>query len=232
TVNGTLTAAPPGVVTVIGPSVAPAGTRVTIWVAVFEMMSAGTPLNVTPAPKKSVPVIVTSWATEPPDGEKLVTVGAGRLTTIVATRELFERFGSVTEQLTVAVSVTTPPQPVTKISGNPSPLRLPTAIELGPKDPHRKSVLLKVGFAVPVGVVLRNVETVPLPLPTTKSGFPSLLTSPTASGIWKFFPAPSMSCGCGPTVNCPGCNESPSRSVTALPATLPVATTRSGRPSP
>ena len=48
TVKGpVLVAEPVGVVTVIGPDAAPAGTVVTIRVAVAEITAAGTPLNVT-----------------------------------------------------------------------------------------------------------------------------------------------------------------------------------------
>jgi hypothetical protein len=61
-----LVAVPPGVVTVMGPVVAPAGTVAVICVFEFTVKLAEVPLNVTAvAPVKPVPVI----ATEVPTGD-------------------------------------------------------------------------------------------------------------------------------------------------------------------
>src|SRR6185503_16026541 len=74
-----LVAVPPGVVTLTGPVVAPAGT--VAWIAEAEVtvkLAALTPLNRTAvAPVKFVPVIVTLVPTGPLVGVKLVIVGAG-----------------------------------------------------------------------------------------------------------------------------------------------------------
>ena len=57
--------------------VAPAGTFVTICVAVFDVIVALTPLNFTEvAPVRFVPVIVTEVPTEPAVGANEVIVGA------------------------------------------------------------------------------------------------------------------------------------------------------------
>src|SRR5207244_2226465 len=73
-----LVAVPPGVVTRIGPVVAPAGTSARIEVAESTMKPALTVLKVTAvAPVKLVPVIVTIVPAGPLVGEKLVIVGAG-----------------------------------------------------------------------------------------------------------------------------------------------------------
>jgi hypothetical protein len=73
-----LVAVPPGVVTLTGPVVAPAGTIA--WIAVSEatVKVAPTPLNATAvAPVKLVPLIVTLVPTGPLVGAKLVIVGGG-----------------------------------------------------------------------------------------------------------------------------------------------------------
>ena len=74
-----LVAVPPGVVTLIGPVVAIAGT---VAVSVVDSntlkLIALAPLNITAvAPVKSVPVMVTLVPTGPLVGAKLVMVGAG-----------------------------------------------------------------------------------------------------------------------------------------------------------
>src|SRR5438093_1494124 len=72
-----LVAVPPGVVTLIGPVVAPLGTVADIVVAELTEKFALVPLKVTAvAPAKFVPVIVTPLPTEPLVGLKLVIVGA------------------------------------------------------------------------------------------------------------------------------------------------------------
>src|SRR5262249_42201746 len=69
-------AAPPGVITVTGPVVAPAGTVVLIVVALVTDAGAATPLNFTVLPPtKVVPVIVTLVPTAPLSGVRLSIVG-------------------------------------------------------------------------------------------------------------------------------------------------------------
>jgi hypothetical protein len=71
-----LVAAPPGVVTLIGPEVAAAGTVARIEVAEVTVKLAVTPLKLTLlAPPKLVPLIRTLVPTAPLVGAKLVTVG-------------------------------------------------------------------------------------------------------------------------------------------------------------
>ena len=71
-----LASVPPGVVTLIVPSVAPAGTVVVMVVALFVRMEAAVPLNETPvAPARLVPLIVTAVPTGPLVGVKLLTTG-------------------------------------------------------------------------------------------------------------------------------------------------------------
>ena len=70
-------AVPPGVVTLSGPAVAPAGTVAWIAVAEVTVKLALNPLNATAvAPVNSVPLIVTLVPTGPLVGAKLVIVGA------------------------------------------------------------------------------------------------------------------------------------------------------------
>src|SRR5258705_744035 len=72
-----LVAVPPGVATVSGPVVAPAGTVTWIDVAEVTVKAALIPLNVTAvAPVKSVPLIVTLVPTGPLVDAKLAIVGA------------------------------------------------------------------------------------------------------------------------------------------------------------
>src|SRR5713226_1305901 len=67
-----LVAVPAAVVTEIRPVVAPAGTTVTIWMAVSETMVAGVPLKATSvAPRRLWPVIVTVVPTGPDVGANL-----------------------------------------------------------------------------------------------------------------------------------------------------------------
>jgi hypothetical protein len=78
-----LVAVPPGVVTVIVPLVAPAGTVAAIWVAELTVNVADVPLKATTvAPVKFVPVIVTTVPGVPLDGLKPVMVGAGAAVTV------------------------------------------------------------------------------------------------------------------------------------------------------
>ena len=80
----TLVPVPLGVVTEIGPVVAPAGTVATMVVAVTAagLKLADAPLNVTDVvPRKSVPVMVTAVPEGPETGEKSVMLGAPTTTT-------------------------------------------------------------------------------------------------------------------------------------------------------
>ena len=75
-----LVAVPPGVVTAIGPLVAPEGTVAVICVAELTVKVAAVPLNVTAlAPLSAVPVIVTVAPTAPFGGAKLEIVGEDEL---------------------------------------------------------------------------------------------------------------------------------------------------------
>jgi hypothetical protein len=70
-------AVPFGVVTAIGPVVAPVGTVAVIWVFELTVKVAATPMNLTEvAPVKFVPVIVTDVPTGPLVGLNDVIVGA------------------------------------------------------------------------------------------------------------------------------------------------------------
>jgi hypothetical protein len=87
-----LVAVPPGVVTLIGPVVAPVGTVACIAVAELTTKLALTPLQVTAvAPVKFVPLIVTLVPTGPLVGVKLVIVG-GLETVTVTVSEVQRRF--------------------------------------------------------------------------------------------------------------------------------------------
>lgn len=78
-----LTAAPPGVTTVIGPEVAPSGTVASISVGEWTLKSAGTPLNRTSvAPVKLVPVRTTVAPTGAPPDDTAVMVGAPAAVTV------------------------------------------------------------------------------------------------------------------------------------------------------
>jgi hypothetical protein len=78
-----LVAVPSGVVTLIGPVVAPEGTVVVTLVFEFAVNVADTPLNVTlVAAMRSVPVIVTDVPTGPLVGENEEIVGAAARTRV------------------------------------------------------------------------------------------------------------------------------------------------------
>src|SRR5207302_1999898 len=78
-----LLAEPPGVVTLIGPLEAPAGTVAVIVVAELTVKPALVPLNRTAvAPVRFVPLIVTLAPTSPLLGVKLVTVGGLETVTV------------------------------------------------------------------------------------------------------------------------------------------------------
>ena len=76
-----LVAVPPGVLTWIGPLVAPLGTVAVIWVLVFTVKLAAVPLKVTAvAPVKLVPLIVTEVPTGPLLGVNELIVGGEAVT--------------------------------------------------------------------------------------------------------------------------------------------------------
>jgi len=77
-----LVAVPPGVVTEMGPVVAPVGTVKVIWEIAFTVkLLAMVPLNLTAeTPVKLVPVRITAVPTAPLLGLKLVIVGATTVT--------------------------------------------------------------------------------------------------------------------------------------------------------
>jgi len=73
-----LVAVPAGLVTVMGPVVAPAGTVAVIWMEVTTVNVALTPLKLTlVVPMKLVPVMVTEVPTGPDVGVKLEMMGGG-----------------------------------------------------------------------------------------------------------------------------------------------------------
>src|SRR5262245_8750294 len=86
TVNvAALVAVPPGVVTAIGPVVAPAGTMAFTLDGEIQSNVATMPLNFTPVTVSScVPVIVTSAPTAPASGENDVTVGVSQKSLMLA----------------------------------------------------------------------------------------------------------------------------------------------------
>jgi len=74
--DAALVAFPAGVVTKIGPVVAPAGTVAVIWLSEFTVNAAAEPLNVTEvAPLKALPAIVTAVPGQPELGVNQETVG-------------------------------------------------------------------------------------------------------------------------------------------------------------
>ena len=91
-----LFAVPPGVVTVIGPVVAPAGEFAVICVVEFTVNAALVPLNATADTElKFVPVITTVVFCTPLAGVKLVIVGAGGACATSVVRR-FVMFGTPT----------------------------------------------------------------------------------------------------------------------------------------
>lgn len=98
-----LVAVPPGVVTLIGPVVAPFGTEVVIWVSEFTVNCADVPLKATAvAPVKCDPVMVTAVPTTPLAGENDVITGAG------ITVKLLELVAVATGVVTLIVPVVAP----------------------------------------------------------------------------------------------------------------------------
>ena len=73
-----LVAVPPAVTTVKVPEVAPAGSRLVIWLTLTTLKEAGVPLSLTEvAPLKLLPVSVTVMPAAPLPGLKLLITGAG-----------------------------------------------------------------------------------------------------------------------------------------------------------
>jgi len=135
---------PPGVVTPIGPVVAPAGTVAVICVPEFTVKTALAPLKVTAvAPVKLVPVIVTTVPAGPPVGVKLVMAGAG----------------VVTVKLVLLVAV--PPRVVTRIGPVVAPAGTSARIEVAESTMKAALTVLKATAVAPVKLVPVIVTTVP-----------------------------------------------------------------------
>jgi hypothetical protein len=101
-----LSAVPLAVVTLMGPVVAPAGTVVTICVALFDVIVAVVPLNFTEvAPVRFVPVMVTEVPTGPEVGVNKVMVALAQLPPTVKVPPLW---ADGTLLVTVSVPVTAP----------------------------------------------------------------------------------------------------------------------------
>jgi len=131
-----LVATPPGVVTAIGPVVAPEGTVAVIWVEESTVKLAAVPLKVTDvAPVRFVPPITTVVPTGPLVGKKLVTVGAA----------------TVTEKLVAVVAV--PPGVVTEIGPVVAPEGTVAVICVDESTVKLAAVPLKVTDVAPVRLV-------------------------------------------------------------------------------
>ena len=99
-----LVAVPPGVITLIGPVVAPEGTVAWIVVGELTLYVALTPLKVTElAPPKLVPLIWTLVPTSPIVGAKLVMVGG-----LAVTAKLLVLFAVPPEVVTLIGPVAAP----------------------------------------------------------------------------------------------------------------------------
>jgi hypothetical protein len=122
---------PEGVVTLIGPVVAPDGTLAVICVSESWVKDvAGVPLKVTDvAPTRCSPVIATLVSTAPLPGVKLVIVGGGGRTTA-----LFAPLGSDTLDATVALLVIVPVTP-----GVTSIVAVATTVAASEPRSHRTS---------------------------------------------------------------------------------------------
>src|SRR6266851_1072794 len=109
---------PVGVVTAMGPVVAPAGTVALSWVSEATVNVAAVPLKVTTvAPVKPLPLTVTVDPTAPEDGETPVMAGAGWAVTVNEDGLVPVPVGVVT-----AVAPVKPlPVRVTALPGDPDP---------------------------------------------------------------------------------------------------------------
>jgi hypothetical protein len=142
-----LVAVPPGVLTLMGPDVAPLGTVAEIDVAELTEKLALVPLNVTAvAPVKFVPLIVTVVPTGPLVGVKLVIVGAGG-------------GPPVTVKLLLLVAV--PPGAVTLIGPDVAPLGTVAVIDVAEFTEKLALVPLKRTAVAPVKFVPLIVTVVP-----------------------------------------------------------------------
>jgi len=146
-----LLAVPPGVVTLIGPVVAPLGTVAAIEVDEFTVKLALVPLNRTVlAPVKFAPLMVTVVPTPPLAGEKLLIVGAG-----------------MTVKLPALLAV--PAEVVTLIGPVVAPLGTVAAIEVDEFTVKLALVPLNRTVLAPVKLVPLIVTLVPTgPLPGVK----------------------------------------------------------------
>jgi hypothetical protein len=145
-----LVAVPPGVVTLIFPVVAPAGTVAVIRESEATLNVAATFLNLTElAPLKPVPLIVTLVPTGPLVGEKLLMVGATAAT--------------VTVKLAALVAV--PPPVVTLMGPDVAPVGTVAVIresEFKMKAPSTSLNLTEVAPVKPEPLIVTLVPTGPL----------------------------------------------------------------------
>ncbi|MBZ5544248.1 MAG: hypothetical protein LAO07_11310 [Acidobacteriia bacterium] len=142
-----LVAVPAGVVTLIGPVVAPLGTEAVIWVSEFTVNAADVPLKATEvAPVSADPEIVTLVPTDPLVGENELMLG-----------------GTVTVKLLELVAV--PLGVVTLIEPVVAPLGTDVAIWVSEFTVNCAGVPLKATLVAPVNpapLIVTLVPTVPL----------------------------------------------------------------------
>jgi len=135
-----LVVVPPGVVTAMGPVVAPVGTVAVIWVALLTVTVAFMPLNLTTvAAVKLVPVITTEVPTGPLVGLKLIIVGGTATVKLLA-------LVTVLKPLLVNTETVLEKRFVTARSRSPSPSRSPTVTELGTLSTEKFWATAKVPF--------------------------------------------------------------------------------------
>src|SRR5215469_16131604 len=161
-------AVPAGVVIVIRPVVAPAGTWVTSVVAVSEMICAGVPLNATfVAPARLEPVMVT-WAPTGPDSGFLSVI-CGVTEAVIASCRLFCPIltGRVWYRATFPVVVIRPIRSSFEQFASLVNHSAPSDPAVMPSEPHRPGSPKLVTFpaVIPLGeMMLGSVNVVTLPL--------------------------------------------------------------------
>jgi hypothetical protein len=123
-----LTAVPPGVVTLITPLSAPAGTLAVICVSVFVRMIAGTPpKEIAVAPVSAVPEIVTSPPMGPEVGRNEVTAGVGTTVKLLALE-------AEPPGVTILISPVVAPTGTVVVIVDPSLLRIIAATPLNVRE--------------------------------------------------------------------------------------------------
>lgn len=167
TVKIGLVATPPGVVTVMTPLDAPAGTTATILLAVSLFMIAGVnvPVKMTEiAFAKPVPVIVTVPPTGPLVGEMAVMVGTVRTVkmlglvavppgVVTVTRPDVAPAGTVVVTVVAVLLPTTPAVPLKLTAVAPARL-VPVMVTAAPTSPLVGAKLVILGVAMIVNVAL------------------------------------------------------------------------------